>query len=137
MALTYLQLMDIRNGEVHPNDSDERLIDIIRMAATIAATDFVTSHKLIPTEGDNSEASAYLDKMFSVCRQITNGDSKTFSRGQDVILSILYSEAPNIGAVTNKTTEQWFVYIKGFMIQAFEIMGSVRINEANAYEQLS
>lgn len=134
MALEFQQLKNLREGNVTPTDSQIPLSEIVRYAAVISAYGFLSSHKRLPPTGEEL-ANEYMSKMFSVCKQINQGDGKTFTRVLDVFLARLHSEGVTYSGVTNNNTEGWFSFAITYMIPVFEALGGVKLIEADAYEQ--
>ena len=134
MALTALEQLKLVNGLDGASPDATDLRTLVKASAYIFASDFYDSYKDFDPVL-NSEAETYVNKVFSICRQVfRDGADKELFR---IIVTIIGKQSFTFAQIVGATDAQWEAFVSANIGEAFEKLADVRRNEKTAYDALA
>lgn len=134
MALTSLEQLELVNGTDGARPEATDLRTLVKASAYIFASDFYDSYKDFDLDIE-TDASAYVNKVFSICRQVFKGnaDLELFR----IVITIIGKQNFTLAQIKSATDEQWETFVSDNIGEAFEKLADVRRPEKTAYDVLA
>ena len=133
MALTALEQLKLVNGLDGATPDATDLRTLVKASAYIYASSFYDNYKEFDSEVE-TEASSYINKIFSICRQVFRGsaDLELFR----IVVTIIGKQSLTLAQIKAATDSQWEDFVSDNILEAFEKLADVKKNEKTAYDAI-
>lgn len=130
MALTILEQIKVKRGDVKPSESS--LLEVVANVALRHANWFYNNHK----ETDPKTAAAnYQRKKYNIANRVINNDSNVFRSLLHTVV-MLAGNIINYTDLESYTDDNWETLVENNILDAFDLVGNITLPEKTHYNSL-